>query len=193
MPSMTLSRLARAAAAAALVTVAACQPFAPSTRYQGTPMFVVQNVDAARLSGTWYEVARFPAPFQAGCYATTAEYTVRPDGLIGVRNSCRVMDAPGQVRRIDGTARLVGPGQLAVRLEGVPVTGRFWVLDLSRDGRMLIVGTPGREAGWVLRRDPRVTPEQMDRAREVFRINGYDVAALQRTRHGAFWTRTGAR
>jgi apolipoprotein D and lipocalin family protein len=34
----------------------------------------------------------------------------------------------------------------------------------------------------VLRRDPGVTPEQLFAAREVFARNGYDVAALQRTR-----------
>jgi hypothetical protein len=34
----------------------------------------------------------------------------------------------------------------------------------------------------VLRRDPGVTPEQLFEARAVFERNGYDVAALQRTR-----------
>ncbi len=167
---------------AAALALSACAPFVPSSRYIGTPMFVVANLDATRLAGRWYEVASFPASFQAGCYATTAEYSVQPDGLIGVRNSCRVVDQPGVIRQIEGTGRVTGPGQLTIRLQGVPVQAQYWVLDLSRDGRTLIVGTPNRTAGWVLRREAKVRPEMLDHAREVFRRNGYDVAALQRTR-----------
>lgn len=174
------------------LALSACAPFVPSSRYIGTPMFVVSNLEPARLIGTWYEVASFPAPFQAGCYATTAEYSARPDGRIGVRNSCRVVGQPGVVRQIEGTAGAEGPGRLSVRLEGVPVAADYWILDISRDGRTLIVGTPNRLGGWVLHRDPRVSPEELDRARNIFRRNGYDVAALQRTRQDRFWVRTGA-
>jgi lipocalin len=45
----------------------------------------------------------------------------------------------------------------------------------------VILGNPNRLGGWVLRREPRVTPEILDAAREVFRRNSYDVAALQRS------------
>jgi len=172
----------KAFALAALLAVTACAPFIPSSRWVGAPMFVVSNLDASQLKGRWYEVASFPTRFQAGCYSTVAEYTLRPDGLIGVRNQCRVVDQPGVIRQIEGTAKIVGPGQLQVRLQGVPVPAQYWVLDISRDGRTLIVGNPSRQGGWVLRRDASVTPEQMFDARTVFERNGYDVAALQRTR-----------
>jgi apolipoprotein D and lipocalin family protein len=78
-----------------------------------------------------------------------------------------------------------------VRLEGVPFAADYWILDISRDGRVLVVGTPDRLGGWVLHRDRRATPQELDRAREIFRRNGYDVAALQRVRQDRFWTRTG--
>jgi apolipoprotein D and lipocalin family protein len=169
-------------ALAALLAFTACAPFIPSSRWVGSPMFVVSNFEAAQLKGRWYEVASFPTRFQAGCYATVAEYTARDDGLIGVRNTCRVEGQPGVIRQIEGTATVVGPGQLQVRLDGVPFPAKYWVLGKSRDGRTLIVGTPTRQGGWVLRRDPGVTPEQLYEARGVFERNGYDVAALQRTR-----------
>jgi apolipoprotein D and lipocalin family protein len=172
----------KALAFAALLAVTACAPFIPSSRWLGAPMFVVSNLEASQLAGRWYEVASFPARFQAGCYATVAEYTLRPDGTIGVRNQCRVEGQPGVIRQIEGVAEIVAPGQLRVRLQGVPFPAKYWVLDISSDGRTLIVGTPTRQGGWVLRRDPGVTPEQLFAAREVFARNGYDVAALQRTR-----------
>ena len=36
--------------------------------------------DPARFPGTWYEIARYPTPFEAGCERTAATYTMRPDG-----------------------------------------------------------------------------------------------------------------
>jgi apolipoprotein D and lipocalin family protein len=169
-------------ALAAALALSACAPFLPSNRWVGAPMFVVSNLDAGQLTGTWYEVASFPTSFQEGCYATTATYTALPDGRIGVLNQCRVLGEPGVVRQISGTAEVVGPGRLRVRLDGVPLPANYWVLGLSQDGRTLIVGNPSRQGGWVLRRDPGVTPEQLDAARAVFERNGYDIAALQRTR-----------
>jgi apolipoprotein D and lipocalin family protein len=165
----------------AALGLSACAPFVPSSRYIGTPMFVVSNLQPGELAGTWYEVASFPQRFQEGCGLTTATYTPQADGTVAVVNRCEVEGAPGTVRQIAGTATQVGPGQLQVRLDGVPVAARYWVLYRSRDGRTLIVGNPNRLGGWVLRRDRSVSPEIMDLAREVFERNGYDIAALQRS------------
>lgn len=166
-------------ALAAALSLSACAPFLPSSRHFGTPMFVMSNLQPGQLAGTWYEVASFPQRFQQGCGLTTATYTPQPDGTLAVLNRCEVEGAPGTVRQIAGTARLVGPGQFQVRLQGVPLAAKYWGLDLSKDGRTLIVGDPNRLGGWVLRRDRYVTPEIMDHARDVFERNGYDIAALQ--------------
>jgi apolipoprotein D and lipocalin family protein len=55
------------------------------------------------------------------------------------------------------------------------------VLGVSRDGRTVLVGTPSRLAGWVLHRDRHLSMTERDWAQKVFRRNGYDEAALQRT------------
>ena len=38
------------------------------------PLPTVERVDLDRYLGRWYEIARYPAPFQEGCTATTATY-----------------------------------------------------------------------------------------------------------------------
>ena len=171
-------RIASTLLALALPALAGCTPNVPSTRYLGTPMFVVADLQPAALNGPWYEIARFPFAPQEGCRRTTATYAARADGLIAVDNRCEI---GGTVRRSTGTAQLVGPGRLKVALEGVPFRGDYWVLGLSRDRRTLVVGTPSRVAGWVLHRDRQMTPFQIDDARDLFDRNGYDAAALQRT------------
>jgi apolipoprotein D and lipocalin family protein len=161
----------------AALLLAACVPDYPSTRYATAP-FYLQPVDAGVLAGTWYEIARFPGPFAQGCSHTTANYTAPVDGVVGVTNRCRV---DGQTVQITGTAVPAGPGQFKVRLEGVPFRGDYWVLGVADRGQTLLVGTPSRRTGWVLHRDRRMTPQQIDHAEAVFRRNGYDIAALQRT------------
>ena len=67
----------------------------------------VPHVDLDRYLGTWYEIARYPHRFQAGCVASTARYTRNPDGRIRVENECREGALNGPVRRVTGVARVV--------------------------------------------------------------------------------------
>ena len=159
-----------------VLALAGCDPHTPSPRYAFAPMYLL-DIAPERLLGTWYEVASFPAPFQDGCSHTTATYGAI-DGGLSVVNRCR---KGGQVVQITGTAAKVGPGQFKVKLGGVPFAGDYWVIGQSRNGRTLLVGTPTRLAGWMLHRDGQVTDAERRWAAEVFRKNGYDEAALQRT------------
>lgn len=166
----------RMAVLAAVLALAGCDPHTPSPRQSDDPMYLL-DVAPERLLGTWYEVGVFPPPFQDGCTHTTATYGRMAEGL-SVVNRCR---KGGQVVKIKGSAARVGPGQFKVKLEGVPFAGDYWVIGQSRDGRTLLVGTPTRLAGWMLHRDRHVTREERVWAAGVFRTNGYDEAALQRT------------
>ena len=50
------------------------------------PMQTVESVDLKRYAGMWYEIANFPMVFQRNCVGdTTAEYTLHPDGSVGVQ------------------------------------------------------------------------------------------------------------
>jgi apolipoprotein D and lipocalin family protein len=162
-----------------LLALTACTPYLPSPRYVGKDMYAA-NVPVSRLEGRWYEVAGFPAVFQQGCRNTTADFASRSDGLMAVRHQCRDK-ATGQLRQADAVASSVGPGQFAVTTPGQLFASGFLVLDMSPDGKMVLIGTHTRLTGWVLKRDRRVTPEELDFAREVFKRNGYDIASLQRT------------
>jgi apolipoprotein D and lipocalin family protein len=160
-----------------MIGVAGCTSHVPSPTYYGAPMYLA-DVAPSRLVGTWYEVARYPAPFQRDCTHVTATYSARADGSLDVVNRCR---RNGVTEQIAGVATPVGPGELRVKLDGVPIAGNYRVLGASRDGRTVYVGTRLRNAGWVLHRDRRFTEEERRVAERLFRENGYDEAALQRT------------
>jgi apolipoprotein D and lipocalin family protein len=159
--------------------LAACAPDHPSARYL-TVGQVAQPIDVARLEGTWYEVATFPVAYTANCVGTTVTFTApAADGLVGVTHQCQL---GGRTYQVSDTLRAKGPGRLAGRVDTELFTGELVVLGAADGGNTLFLGTQSRITGFVLHRDRKVTPEQMDRAVEVFRANGYDVAALQRTK-----------
>ncbi len=134
--------------------------------------------EPAKYLGTWYEVARYPVPFEAGCRGVTAEYGALPDGLISVRNTCRGAD--GAVRStIEGTAKIVGPGRLKVSFPSVPFgAADYWVLWTDETYRTAVVGAPNGRSGWILNRDPEIPADRLKAAREVLDFNGYDLTRL---------------
>lgn len=146
-----------------------------SYRDTGVGMTSMAVFDPVRYSGLWYEVARFPVPFQAGCSDTRATYGLQPDGSFSVRNDCVKNGVPTS---ITGTARIAGPGRLKVRLGGMPVAADYWILWVDEGYRTAVVGVPSGRAGWILNRDPEIPPDRMHAAREVLKFNGYDTSQL---------------
>lgn len=131
--------------------------------------------DPVAYSGLWYEVARFPVPFQSDCVDAEAEYRVISETKLSVRNAC--LGSEG-LKVISGNAEVVGPGRLKVRLGGVPFAADYWVLWVDAGYETAVVGTPSGRAGWILNRSPEISEERLDAAREVLRFNGYDVGQL---------------
>jgi apolipoprotein D and lipocalin family protein len=154
------------------LALAACSP---GYRDTSVPITSIAALDPARYAGRWYEVARFPVPFQAGCGAAIAEYTLLTDGSLGVVNTCPT--ASGE-RRIEGRAIPAGPGRFEVRFEGVPVVGPYWVLWVDEGYRTAVVGVPSGRAGWVLNREPTIPADRLAAAMEILEWNGYDPSRL---------------
>jgi apolipoprotein D and lipocalin family protein len=145
----------------------------------------VPAVDLTRYLGTWYEIARLPNSFQDGagrvCEGTTATYTARPDGQVGVANRCL---GPEGERIATATAYAVeGSNNARLRVSFFwPFYGDYWVIGLDPEYRWAVVGAPGRNFLWILSRTPVMAPADLAAATEIARGQGFDVAALRPTR-----------
>jgi apolipoprotein D and lipocalin family protein len=147
------------------------------------PLETVDSVDLERYLGRWYEVASYPAWFQKGCTATTADYSRREDGLIAVVNSCRKNAPDGKAKQSAGRARVVDPGTNA-RLKVSffrPFWGDYWIIDLDPDYRWAVVGVPNRKYLWVLSRTPQMDEAVYEAIVARLAAKGYDPARLTRT------------
>jgi apolipoprotein D and lipocalin family protein len=168
-------RTCLAGAAALLALLAAGCAATPSD-----PPETVERVDLERYTGRWYEIARIPNRFQDQCAGgTTAEYSLRDDGRIGVINRCVTED--GGIDEARGVARVVDP-QTNARLEVSFVDllgwqlfwGDYWILGLGPEYQWSLVGHPQRRYGWILSRTPSIAPATRERIDDLLRANGYD-------------------
>jgi|SRR5689334_10852893 apolipoprotein D and lipocalin family protein len=149
------------------------------------PLRTVQHVDPARYAGTWYEIASFPQRFQRGCTATTATYTLRPDGDLDVLNRCNKGSLDGEEKSARGRARVVDRATNA-KLEVSffrPFWGDYWIVDLAEDYSYAVVGHPGRDYLWILGRAPQMSGETYGAIVERLRAQGYETSRLVRTLH----------
>ena len=151
---------------------------APSYRDTNVSMNSMAVFDPTKYAGERYEVASFPVVFQQGCTNTTATYVGLPDGNLAVLNEC---ETPEGTEQIAGRAEVVGPGRLEVRLEGVPFAADYWVLWVDDTYQTAVVGVPSGRAGWVLSREPDISPSRLQAAIDVLEFNGYDVTKLEMT------------
>ncbi len=157
----------------------------------GSAPQTVASVDLERYAGLWYEMAKIPNRFQRKCAGgTTAEYTLREDGRIGVVNRCRRAD--GSMMEAAGVARVVDSATGAklqvsfVSLFGLQLFwGDYWVLGLGSEYEYAVVGHPDRRYGWVLARSTALSPEQWAEVYAILRNQGYDPVDFEKTSHAA--------
>ena len=168
-----------------LATLAgACAGRTTTAREGLPPLQTVERVELPRYLGTWYEIASYPQRFQAGCTATTANYSLRDDGQIAVRNRCRKGGLDGKLDEAEGRARVVDEvtnAKLEVSFFG-PFWGDYWIIDLDEESyRYAVVGHPGRDYLWILSREPQLDPAVYEGILERLREQHYDTSRLVKT------------
>lgn len=144
------------------------------------PPNVVSSVDLTRYVGKWYEIARYPTPFQEGCASSTADYAAKPDGTINVFNTCLGTDG-SIVSTIEGTATVVDSttnAKLTVTFPGVPFPGGYWIIDLGADYEYAVVGDPARFTLFILSRTPTLEQSVLDGILSRLPAQGYDPERL---------------
>ncbi|MGB4118417.1 MAG: lipocalin family protein [Polaromonas sp.] len=161
------------------------------TAWAQTELATIPSLNVPRYMGTWYEVAKFPNPFQKNCVSNTvATYEAQPNGTIRVTNRCTESD--GKVKVAVGEARQIGnttSPKLEVRfapawLSFLPfVWGNYWVIDLDEAYSLVAVSEPTKDLLWVLSRTPIPNSTAYSQLMERLRKQGFDLKKMEPTRH----------
>jgi apolipoprotein D and lipocalin family protein len=153
------------------------------TDISDSPLTVVDRVEVDRYLGMWYEIASYPAWFQKGCTATTAEYSLLPDGKIQVINRCRKDSPEGPLKESKGKAEIVDISTNAKLKVWFfwPFKGNYWIIDLSADYQWAVVGEPSRKYLWILSRSPAMDEAVLQGILQRLPQKGYDPDMLRKT------------
>lgn len=121
----------------------------------------VDNFNAERYLGKWYEIARLDHSFERGLTSVSAEYAPRPDGGIRVVNR-GYSKKENKWKEAEGKAYFVDRkdiGFLKVSFFG-PFYGSYVVIDLDRENySYALVCGPDKSYLWLLARTPRISDD----------------------------------
>ena len=132
---------------------------------------IEQNFDIKKYTaGVWYDVLRYDASFSRGCDCGFANYDLKEDNTVGVRNCCKRL--PNTTLSCSlGSAVLSEPehvpleGKLNVAFGNRPATiSNYWILSTDYDNYSIVYfcmnveDNKSREFAWLLSRDPQLQP-----------------------------------
>lgn len=162
-----------AAVTAAFFVVACSSPTPPPG------VTVVNQFDAQRFMGKWYEIARFDHRFEEGLQRVTATYSKMDDGGIQVINRGYNPDR-GMWQQTIGKAYFTGaPTRAALKVSFFgPFYGGYNVIALDREYRHALVCGPDRDYLWILSRTPTLSKEMKEQMLDVATRQGFDVTKL---------------
>ncbi len=138
----------------------------------------VDNFSLEKYLGTWYEIARLDHSFERGLSQVSAEYSLREDGGVAVKNR-GYLASKERWKEATGKAYFVGEpdvGHLKVSFFG-PFYGTYAIAELDEYQHALVSG-PDLSYLWLLSRtrdpDPAVIQRLVDKASAI----GFDTDAL---------------
>ena len=136
---------------------------------------VVLNLDLNRYLGDWYEIARFDHRFERGIEQAKANYTLRDDGKIDVRNTGI---KNGKSKKAKGKAKLTDtPALLRVSFFG-PFYADYRVMLLDADYQYALIGSGSNKYLWILSRTPHLSEEVKTQILSEAQRRGYDTNNL---------------
>lgn len=148
----------------------------------GTPDNVqpVSGFELDRYLGQWYEIARLDHRFERGLDNITANYSLRDDGGVRVRNRGFSIEDQ-EWDEAEGKAYFVkepNVGFLKVSFFG-PFYGSYIIFELDQDNyQYAFVSGPDNSYLWFLSRTPEVSEDLKNRFIEMSAERGFDTSAL---------------
>uniref|UniRef100_A0A2A4JTA8 Lipocalin/cytosolic fatty-acid binding domain-containing protein n=1 Tax=Heliothis virescens TaxID=7102 RepID=A0A2A4JTA8_HELVI len=153
-------------------------------------MKAMDNFDAARYMGKWYEAEKYFFVFEFGGKCITADYTLKENGVVGVVNK-QINILSGTQSEIQGQATQVSrsdEAKLTVSFPSLPVNveAPYWVIDTDYDSYAVVYscyefGIFHTVNAWILTRERNPPVSVMEKAYAVLDKNQISRAFLIRT------------
>lgn len=141
------------------------------------------NFDINRYTGTWYEIARLPNPFDLDCANATARYRKIGKDKISILNTC--LDIEGnEKRKALGTGTVVFPEYPAalnvqfVDGEQYATNDTNYLVHKTDYNNTAVVGNIPRDGLFLLARTPSISYSKFEELKNFSKGLGYNVDEL---------------
>ncbi|MEC8066142.1 MAG: lipocalin family protein [Planctomycetota bacterium] len=145
----------------------------------------VPKVDLKRYMGDWFEIGRYPNPWQKEYVAVKNNYRLRKDGKIDFRSVGRKKTFDGTFKQQEATAKVVS-GSKSARWKVCfvwPLTAHYWVIELGDNYEYSVVGQPDHKRLWILSREKTMDSDLQKGICERLVGHGYKPERIEWTKH----------
>jgi lipocalin len=154
---------------------------AAPVRDLSVPMVAVAQYDSVRLLGSWFEVAQTPSLLEQNCHGTTARVEARDDSRLTLKIACHKGSLSGKVLPIEGVMAETEPGIFQLRLVHLMEMGNLQLVVLwqAPDDRMVAIGSPLAQVGWVWSKTATPDPTGLEDGKQALIAAGYRANAIK--------------
>ncbi len=145
------------------------------------PMEPVSRVDLQRFMGDWYVIAHIPTFLERDAYNAVESYALNPDGSIATTFSFREGGFDGEAKRYKPTGFVSDTGSNAVwGMRFIwPIKADFRIVHLTPDYGVTVIAREKRDYVWVMARQPRIPPSELEDLKRRIAAWGYDVSQMR--------------
>lgn len=134
--------------------------------------------------GKWYEIASVPAWFQKNCQNTTAEYSMRDDGNIQVKNTCDVVknDQYKKTKEIVGKA-FISDEPNTLKVQFFPLIKAPYKIEHVDNAYSTAIVSSG-DYLWLLSRQKSISNQKYNEMIKIAASKELNVDELIKTKQG---------
>jgi apolipoprotein D and lipocalin family protein len=144
----------------------------------------VRDFQLDRYLGKWYEIARLDHSFERGLQQVTAEYALRDDGGVSVKNRGFSTDKKAWSEAIGKAYFVNDPGEAYLKVSFFgPFYGSYVIFELGKNYEYAFVSGPDLSYLWLLSRKKEVDPAVMSRFIKKSQELGFDTNELLLVEH----------
>jgi len=144
----------------------------------------VRPFEKEKYLGKWYEIARLDFKYEKDLNNTTAEYSVREDGLIGVKNR-GYNTKKGEWEQATGKAKFAKSDDVAMLKVSFfgPFYSGYNVIALDKDYQYALVAGESLKYLWILSRQKTIPADIKEQYLKTAESIGYNTSDLVWVKH----------
>lgn len=163
-----------------LALLISCSSIAANTG----PVATTEVIDIQKYIGKWYAISDIPQFFTRSCLYQTAEYDIKTESEISVKNTCF---AKSKTKIIYGQAKVVNfdtNAELIVTFNNFwtrlfRVKGDYSIIKIDPNYEYVMVGGKNRSNLWIMSRRPQMPHELYEQYVSYAKELGFNVDSLR--------------